>query len=230
VQRIAASILAADFGRLADEVKAVEDAGADWIHVDVMDGHFVPNLTIGPPVVEAIRKATNLPVDVHLMIEAPERYVGEFARAGADYLSVHQEACRHLHAVLQQIRNHKVSPAVVLNPATPFSAVEPILGDVEMVLLMSVNPGFGGQAFIESTLDKVSAAKRIKEERGLDFLIEVDGGLKVRNVAKVAARGAEVFVVGTGLFEAEDYAARIGELRSAFAETGQEQPSPAAAR
>ena len=230
VQRIAASILAADFGRLADEVKAVEDAGADWIHVDVMDGHFVPNLTIGPPVVEAIRKATNLPVDVHLMIEAPERYVGDFARAGADYLSVHQEACRHLHAVVQQIRAHKVSPSVVLNPATPFASIEPILGDVDMVLLMTVNPGFGGQAFIEATLEKVVAAKKIKEERGLDFLIEVDGGLKVNNVGKVAARGAEVFVIGTGLFEAEDYAARVGEIRRAFAAVGQEQPSPVAAR
>jgi ribulose-phosphate 3-epimerase len=217
VPRIAASILAADFGRLADEVKAVEDAGADWIHVDVMDGHFVPNLTIGPPVVEAIRKATNLPVDVHLMIEEPERYIGEFARAGADYLSVHQEACRHLHAVLQQIRGHKVSPAVVINPATPLAAVEPVLGDVDMILLMSVNPGFGGQSFIEGTLDKVAAAKRIKAERGLEFLIEIDGGLKVHNVGRVAARGAEVFVIGTGLFEAEDYAARVDEIRRAFA-------------
>jgi ribulose-phosphate 3-epimerase len=220
VQRIAASILAADFGRLADEVKAVEDAGADWIHVDVMDGHFVPNLTIGPAVVEAVRKATNLPVDVHLMIEQPERYIGEFARAGADYLSVHQEACRHLHAVLQQIRAHKVSPAVVLNPATPFASVEPILADVDMVLLMSVNPGFGGQAFIDATFETVASAARCKRERNLDFLIEVDGGLKIANVGSVAARGAEVFVIGTGLFEAEDYATRIAELRRAFADPG----------
>ena len=218
MQRIAASILAADFGRLADEVKAVEDAGADWIHVDVMDGHFVPNLTIGPAVVDAIRKSTNLPVDVHLMIEQPERYIGEFARAGADYLSVHQEACRHLHAVLQQIRGHKVSPAVVLNPATPFASVESVLPDVDMVLLMSVNPGFGGQAFIETTLDKIAAAQRIKAEKNLDFLIEVDGGLKTNNVGRVAARGAEVFVIGTGLFEAEDYATRVAELRQAFGE------------
>ena len=188
MQRIAASILAADFGRLADEVKAVEDAGADWIHVDVMDGHFVPNLTIGPRWSRRCARRPILPVDVHLMIEQPERYIGEFAQAGADYLSVHQEACRHLHAVLQQIRAHKVSPAVVLNPATPFASVEPILADVDMVLLMSVNPGFGGQAFIDGTFEKVSAAARIKRERNLDFLIEVDGGLKIANVGQ--RRGA----------------------------------------
>jgi ribulose-phosphate 3-epimerase len=206
VNRISASILAADFGRLADEVRAVEKAGADWIHVDVMDGHFVPNLTIGPPVVEALRKITELPLDVHLMIEEPERYVPEFARAGASYLTVHQEACPHLHGVLQEIRNHGVKPAVVINPGTPFGSVEAVLPDVEMLLIMSVNPGFGGQKFIESACGEIAAARRFREEHGLDFLIEVDGGVKTHNVASVAAAGAEVFVVGTGIFEAKDYA------------------------
>ncbi len=217
MHRIAASILAADFGRLADEVRAVEEAGADWIHVDVMDGHFVPNLTIGPPVVEAIRKATKLPLDVHLMIEQPERYIADFARAGADYLSVHQEACPHLHAVVQQIRAHQMRPAVVLNPATPFSTVEVILPDVEMVLIMSVNPGFGGQQFIDSALPKLAAARRVKQERKLDFLIEVDGGVKDHNIGALAAAGAEVFVVGTGLFAGGDYPRAVAALRAAIA-------------
>jgi ribulose-phosphate 3-epimerase len=214
VNRISASILAADFGRLAEEVRAVEKAGTDWIHVDVMDGHFVPNLTIGPPVVEALRKVTDLPLDVHLMIEHPERYIADFARAGAAYLTVHQEACPHLHGVIQEIRNHKVRPSVVINPGTPFAAVEAILPDVEMLLLMSVNPGFGGQKFIQSVCDKIATAKRFREPHGLDVLIEVDGGVKTNNVASVAAAGADVFVVGTGIFEAKDYAQRIGELRA----------------
>jgi ribulose-phosphate 3-epimerase len=215
VRYIAASILAADFGRLGDEVRAVEDAGADWIHVDVMDGHFVPNLTIGPKAVEAIRKSTRLPLDVHLMIEHPERYIPEFASAGADYISVHQEACVHLHAVVQDIRRERAKPAVVLNPATPVSAVELILPDVDMLLIMSVNPGFGGQDFIPAVLQKVEEARRLKAERQLDFLIEIDGGVKVRNAGRVAAAGAEVLVVGTGIFEAADYGKRIAELRAA---------------
>jgi ribulose-phosphate 3-epimerase len=216
VNRISASILAADFGRLAEEVRAVEKAGTDWIHVDVMDGHFVPNLTIGPPVVEALKKVATLPLDVHLMIEHPERYIADFARAGASYLTVHQEVCPHLHAVIQEIRNHEVKPAVVINPGTPLSTVEPVLPDVDMILIMSVNPGFGGQKFIESACAKIAAARRFREEHGLDFLIEVDGGVKTHNVASVAAAGADVFVVGTGIFEAKDYAQRIGELRTAI--------------
>jgi len=212
VKRIAASILAADFGRLGDEVRAVEEAGADWIHVDVMDGHFVPNLTIGPPVVEAIRRVTSLPLDVHLMITNPERYIGDYAKAGATYLSVHQETCPHLHAVVQDIRRHGCKPSVVLNPATPFATLDAILADLDMVLLMSVNPGFGGQSFIEGALAKLSEARRAKNERGLNFLIEVDGGVKVQNAARVSAAGAEVFVIGTGIFEGPSYRERIEEI------------------
>ena len=214
VKRIAASILAADFGRLGDEVKAVEDAGADWIHVDVMDGHFVPNLTIGPPVVAAIKRATHLPLDVHLMITNPERYIGEYAKAGATYISVHQETCPHLHAVVQDIRNHGCKPAVVLNPATPFHTLDDILPDLDMVLIMSVNPGFGGQSFIRNALDKLTLASRAKRERKLDFAIEVDGGVKVANVAEVSAAGAEVFVIGTGIFETPSYRETIAEIRA----------------
>ncbi len=213
MKHIAASILAADFGHLADEVRAVQDAGADWIHVDVMDGHFVPNLTLGPQVVEVIRKATSLPVDVHLMIESPERYVADFARAGADYISVHQEACPHLHAVVQDIRRQNVKPSVAINPATSLVAVEPILPDVDMLLLMSVNPGFGGQEFIEATLARLTAARSLRRERGLRFLVEVDGGVKTHNCGAVSAAGAEVFVIGTGIFETPDYRATIGEIR-----------------
>jgi ribulose-phosphate 3-epimerase len=213
VKRIAASILAADFGHLADEVRAVQDAGADWIHVDVMDGHFVPNLTLGPQVVEVIRKATSLPVDVHLMITHPERYIADFARAGADYLSVHQEACPHLHAVVQDIRRQNVKPSVALNPATPLVTVEPILPDLDMLLIMSVNPGFGGQAFIDGALAKLSAARRLKREHGWQFLIEVDGGVKSGNCGAVSGAGAEVFVIGTGIFATPDYRATIGEIR-----------------
>jgi ribulose-phosphate 3-epimerase len=215
VKRIAASILAADFARLGDEVKAVEDAGADWIHIDVMDGHFVPNLTIGPPVVAAIRRATRLPLDVHLMITNPERYIADYAKAGATYISVHQEACPHLHAVVQDIRAHGCKPSVVLNPATPLLTLDDILPDLEMVLIMSVNPGFGGQSFIRTALDKLALASRVKRERRLEFLIEVDGGVKAGNVREVSAAGAEVFVIGTGIFETPSYRATIAEIRAA---------------
>jgi len=214
---IAPSMLSADFARLGEEVRAVDSAGADMIHLDVMDGHFVPNITIGPMVVAAVRRHTKLPLDVHLMIEQPERYITAFAAAGATYLSVHQEACPHLHAVVQQIRAAGVKPAVVINPATPLAAVEPILADVEMLLIMTVNPGFGGQQFIASTMNKIAAARNFKRTKALSFLIEVDGGVKTENAAAVIAAGAEVLVSGSGVFESKDYRTTITALRGSTA-------------
>ncbi len=209
--RIAPSILSADFGRLAQEVGAI--ASADYVHVDVMDGHFVPNLTIGPVVIEAVKRATKLPLDVHLMIEDAERWVGAYAKAGADLIGVHAEACPHLHRTLGQIRELGKKPVVVLNPATPLEAIEWVLADVHMVLIMSVNPGFGGQAFIPSALAKVTQLRRMIDERGLTVEIEVDGGIKVDNVAAVVKAGANVIVSGSGVFGTKDYAATIAELR-----------------
>jgi ribulose-phosphate 3-epimerase len=219
VKLIAPSILAADFTRMGEELRAVDKAGADWIHIDVMDGHFVPNLTIGPPVVEAIRRCTKLPLDVHLMMTNPERYIGEFAAAGADHLLVHQETCPNLHAVLQDIRRHKVRPGLVLNPGTPVAAADAVLEDIDILLVMSVNPGFGGQQFIESSLAKIRRAARARQERGLDFLIEVDGGVKTGNAGRVSGAGADVLVVGTGIFATESYKKTIGELRLAASAT-----------
>jgi ribulose-phosphate 3-epimerase len=211
--RIAPSILSADFGRLAEEVRAAEAAGADWIHVDVMDGRFVPNITIGPVVVEAVRKATKLPIDAHLMIVEPERYVEAFANAGADVISVHAEVSPHLHRTLQAIRNAGARPAVALNPATPLSAVEWVLGDCEMVLLMTVNPGFGGQRYIEATTEKVRQLRALADARGQALELEVDGGIKPETVAASAAAGANVFVAGTAVFGAKDYGAAIRGIR-----------------
>jgi ribulose-phosphate 3-epimerase len=211
--RIAPSILSADFGRLAEEVRAAEAAGADWIHVDVMDGRFVPNITIGPVVVEAVRKATKLPIDAHLMIVEPERYVEAFAKAGADVISVHAEVSPHLHRTLQAIRGAGARPAVALNPATPLSAVEWVLGDCEMVLLMTVNPGFGGQRYIEAATEKVRQLRALAEARGQALEIEVDGGIKPDTVAASAAAGANVFVAGTAVFGAKDYGAAIRGIR-----------------
>ncbi len=210
---IAPSILSADFGRLADEVRAIEQAGADYVHVDVMDGRFVPNITIGPVVVAALRKATKLPLDVHLMIEEPERYVEAFARAGADLIGVHVEACRHLHRVVQQIRQLGKRPSVTLNPATPIDHVRYVLPDVDQVLVMSVNPGFGGQSFIPNVLPKITELRRELDARGLDVDVEVDGGIKVDNVDAVARAGGNVIVAGSAVFESKDYAKTISELR-----------------
>jgi ribulose-phosphate 3-epimerase len=210
--KIAPSILSADFGRLADEVKAV--ATADYVHVDVMDGHFVPNLTIGPLVIEAVRRATTLPLDVHLMIEDAERWVPAFAKAGADLIGVHVEACPHLHRTLHQIRDLGKRPCVVLNPATPLEAIEWVLADVAQVLVMSVNPGFGGQELIPSALEKIRRLRRMIDERGLAVDIEIDGGVKVDNVALVCAAGANVIVSGSGVFGTKNYAATIAELRA----------------
>jgi ribulose-phosphate 3-epimerase len=210
--KIAPSILSADFGRLADEVAAI--ATADYVHVDVMDGHFVPNLTIGPVVIEAVRRATKLPLDVHLMIEDAERWVPAYAAAGADLIGVHVEACPHLHRTLHQIRDLGKRPCVVLNPATPLESIEWVLGDVDQVLVMSVNPGFGGQQLIGSALEKIRRLRRMIDERGLAVDIEIDGGVKVDNVAAVCAAGANVIVSGSGVFGTRNYAATIAELRA----------------
>lgn len=209
--KIAPSILSADFGRLADEVRAI--SAADYIHVDVMDGHFVPNLTIGPVVIEAVKRATERPLDVHLMIEDAERWVAAYAKAGADIIGVHVEGAIHLHRTLGQIRELGKRPCVVLNPATPLEAIEYVLGDVAQVLIMSVNPGFGGQAFIPSALQKIRKLRAMLDARGLDVDIEVDGGIKLDNIAEVAAAGANVFVSGSGVFGTPDYATTITELR-----------------
>ncbi|MEK6609253.1 MAG: ribulose-phosphate 3-epimerase [Myxococcota bacterium] len=207
--RIAPSILSADFARLGDEIRKIEAGGADLIHVDVMDGHFVPNLTIGPPVLDAIRKVAQKPLDVHLMIETPDLYLRDFADAGASGLTVHVEACRHLHRTVHAIRELGKRAGVALNPATPIESVRHVLGDVDMVLLMTVNPGFGGQTFIESVVPK------IRELRALapDLDIEVDGGIKAANVDVVVRAGANVIVSGSGVFGAGDYAQAITEMR-----------------
>jgi len=213
--RIAPSILSADFARLGEQVQAVEAGGADWIHVDVMDGRFVPNLTIGPPVVAAVRRVTRLPLDVHLMIVEPERYIESFVEAGADLVSVHVETCPHLHRTLHQIREAGARASAVLNPSTPALAVEPVLGDLDQVLVMTVNPGFGGQEFIESMLPKVATLRRWIDERGLAVALEVDGGISKRTIARARAAGADVFVAGSAVFHESDYAAAIAALRDA---------------
>lgn len=212
--RIAPSILSADFARLGEEIAAIERAGADYVHVDVMDGHFVPNLTIGPVVVEAVRRVTRLPLDVHLMIEDADRWVADYARAGADLIGVHAEACPHLHRTVAAIRELGKKPCVVLNPATSLEAVRWVLPDVAMVLVMSVNPGFGGQRFIASALPKVAALRRMIDDAGLAVEIEIDGGIKLDTIADAARAGANVFVSGSGVFGTPDYATTIASLRA----------------
>ncbi|HSD20782.1 MAG TPA: ribulose-phosphate 3-epimerase [Anaeromyxobacter sp.] len=212
--RIAPSILSADFGRLAEEIREIEVAGADFVHVDVMDGRFVPNITIGPLVVEAVRKVTKLPIDVHLMIVEPERYVEAFAKAGADLVSVHAEVSPHLHRTLQAIRAAGARPAVALNPSTPLSAIEWVIGDCEMVLVMTVNPGFGGQRYIEACTDKIRQLRALADARNPSLEIEVDGGVKPETAALVAGAGANVLVAGTAVFGASDYRAAISALRA----------------
>jgi ribulose-phosphate 3-epimerase len=212
--KIAPSILSADFGRLAEEVQAVERAGADWIHVDVMDGRFVPNITIGPVVVAAVRKATKLPIDVHLMIVEPERYVDDFAHAGADILSVHVETSNHLARTLQHIRSLGKKAGVVLNPHTPPDSVEYVLGHADLILVMSVNPGFGGQAFMPEVLPKLRAIRKMIDSRGLDIELEVDGGVAPGTAAKVVEAGARVLVAGSAIYGHPDYAASMAALRA----------------
>ena len=212
---IAPSILSADFSKLGDEIKAVEDAGADWIHVDVMDGHFVPNITIGPPVIESIRKVTSLPLDVHLMIENADRYIKSFSDAGADILSVQVEACPHLNRTIQIIKENKVRAGAVLNPATPLSSLEEILHELDMVLIMTVNPGFGGQTFIPSMLGKISNLSEIMSNYENDIELQVDGGVKSDNAGDIKESGATVLVAGSAIFNSKDYKKAIKSLREA---------------
>jgi ribulose-phosphate 3-epimerase len=211
---IAPSILSADFSKLGEEIRAVQQAGADWIHIDVMDGHFVPNITMGPLVVEAVRRVTDLPLDVHLMIEHPDRYVADFAAAGADYISVQVEACVHLHRTIQLIRDQGVKAGAVLNPATPLEKLPWVLEDLDFVLLMSVNPGFGGQRFIPATLGKIRQLRAMLTDRGLTLPIQVDGGVNTDTVADISAAGADVFVAGSAIFNKSDYADAIAALKS----------------
>lgn len=213
MKKIAPSILSADFARLGDEVRAVEAAGADYIHIDVMDGSFVPNITIGPLVVEAVRKVTDLPLDVHLMIDDPDRYIGDFAKAGADIIVVHAEATNHLHRTVQLIKSLGKKAGVSLNPATSLHCLDYVLEELDLVLLMTVNPGFGGQSFIDACLPKIHALRGILDKRGLETELEVDGGVKTSNIARIAHAGADVFVAGSAVFGSNDYAATIAELK-----------------
>ncbi|MBW2293470.1 MAG: ribulose-phosphate 3-epimerase [Deltaproteobacteria bacterium] len=210
---IAPSILAADIARLGDEVASVERAGADWIHVDVMDGHFVPNISIGPFVTEAVRRSTSLPVDVHLMIEQPERYIADFVKAGADRVGVHVETCPNLHRSIAQIREAGAKACVVVNPGTPASFLEYVIRDVDQVLIMTVNPGFGGQSYIETMREKIETVRGWIDEGNLDVDLQVDGGIAPDTIAHAYAAGANVFVAGTAVFGQQDYAAAIRTLR-----------------
>jgi len=213
LKKIAPSILSADFSRLGEEVRAVERAGADLIHIDVMDGHFVPNITIGPIVVTGLKKLTSLPLDVHLMIEKPERYIEAFAQAGSSWITIHAEVCPHLKRMIKKIRQLNVRPGIVLKPATPLKTLYPVLDDIDLVLIMSVNPGFGGQSFIPSTLKKIERLREIIDQNHYPLEIEVDGGIKVENIREVSRAGGDIFVVGTGIFKTEDYGETIQRLR-----------------
>ncbi|HEY5594714.1 MAG TPA: ribulose-phosphate 3-epimerase [Nitrospiria bacterium] len=215
-KKIAPSILSADFAHLADEIAKVTEAGADMIHVDVMDGHFVPNFTIGPPIVKAIRKVTRLPLDVHLMMTNPEDFISDFIKAGSNYITVHVETCPHLHRTIQSIKEEGVKAGVTLNPATPLSSIEEILGEVDLLLIMSVNPGFGGQSFIPSALEKLRRARKMIDQRGLNVELEIDGGVKVENIAAMAQAGADIFVSGSAIFHSKDYKDTIQKMRAAM--------------
>jgi ribulose-phosphate 3-epimerase len=210
---IAPSILSADFGRLDEEIKLAEEAGVDMIHIDVMDGHFVPNITIGPLVVEAARKATNLPLDVHLMITNPEKYISDFVKAGAQYLTVHVEACVHLHRTVWQIKEQGIKAGVSLNPATSLTTVEEILQDIDLLLIMSVNPGFGGQNFIPFCIDKIKKAKSMILNKFSNALVEVDGGVKLENAREITEAGADILVMGSAFFGEKNYKEFMEKLK-----------------
>jgi ribulose-phosphate 3-epimerase len=213
MKRIAPSILSADFSQLGDEIKAVEAAGADWIHADVMDGHFVPNITIGPLIVEAVKRVTALPIDVHLMIENPDNYIPAFAEAGASYISVQFETCIHLNRTVQLIKDSGAHAGVVLNPSTPVKSLEWVLEYVDYVLIMGVNPGFGGQKFIPNSIDKIKALRMQIQDRGLAALIEVDGGVNENTIAEISAAGVDIFVAGSAIFGSKDYQKTIQSFR-----------------
>jgi len=213
MRKLSASILSADFGRLAEQVRAAEQAGVDWIHVDVMDGHFVPNLTIGPAVTKVIRRATKLPLDVHLMISNPERYLEQFVEAGADWLGIHAEATVHLERLIQNIKELGVKASVSLNPHTPLDCLEYVLKDVDLVLLMTVNPGFSGQKFIRGVLPKIRRLRQMIHEQKLDVLIQVDGGVSLDTVDEIVAAGADVLVSGSGIFNDRPLAENVRQLK-----------------
>jgi len=215
---IAPSILSADFSKLGDEIKSVEEAGADWIHVDVMDGHFVPNITMGPVIVKAVKRVTSLPIDVHLMIENPEFFIQDFVDAGATMISVHVETCIHLNSTIQMIKEAGRSPGIVLNPSTPLSSIDWSLEYVDFVLIMSVNPGFGGQKFISNSLSKINALRRIIQDRELATLIEIDGGVKEENIDEISLAGADVFVAGSAIFGSQNYKETIKRFKEKIGE------------
>jgi len=213
MKKIAPSILSADFARLGEEIAAIEAGGADYVHVDVMDGIFVPNITIGPLIVEAARRVTKLPLDVHLMITDPDRYIPSFAEAGADIIVVHAEATNHLHRTVQLIKSLGKKAGVSLNPATSLNVLDYVLEELDLVLLMTVNPGFGGQSFIEACIPKIQSLRATMDRRGIEAELEVDGGVKIDNIARIAHAGADVFVAGSAVFNSPDYAATIAELK-----------------
>ncbi|SCI73587.1 Ribulose-phosphate 3-epimerase [uncultured Clostridium sp.] len=211
--KIAPSILSADFARLLEDVKKVENAGCEYLHIDVMDGHFVPNITLGPNVVKSLRKDVKMVFDAHLMIENPDNYIKDFVDAGCDIIVVHEEACTHLHKTIQNIKSHNVKAGVALNPATPIENIKYVLKDLDMVLIMTVNPGFGGQSFIDGMVDKIKEVKSLIDEQGLNVDIQVDGGIKPSNVDKVVKAGANVIVAGSAIFNSDDIEATVKEFR-----------------